>query len=106
MTKKLNLKDKINAILLQAKMHGINSLVLGFKNPVDDQTILHFEQISLNEAVNLCAFGWLQSIKNELKVHPEYKEDYVAIFEDGISDFEKLTARINKRVTNYLAKNK
>ena len=67
---------------------------------------VHFEQIPLNEAVNVCAFGWLNALKGELQAHPEYKEDYAAIFKDGISDFEKLTARINKRVTDYQSKKK
>ena len=96
------LQHKINAIVLQAKMSGINSFVLGFKNPEDNKGTIHFEQIPMGDAVNICAFGWLQSLRNELKAHPEYKEDYAAIFKDAIVDFEKLTAKINKKVAEYI----
>lgn len=95
---------QMSALVALAKTYGLNSFIFSFRNPDNNQFTIHFQNIPLNEAVNICGFGWLQSIRSELKAHPEYKEDYVRIFTEGIADFEALTQKINKRVAEYQAR--
>lgn len=103
--KKIDLPSAINAIALQAKIRGISSFVLGFKDSAKN-AVLHFEQIPLNEAADICGFAWMQVIQNELTAHPEYPKERAAIFQDALADFKKLLAKINKRMAGIKPTNK
>lgn len=98
--------QKVNAIVLQAKEAGVPAIVIAFKDAKTAAPIVHFENIPVSDANSLMGFGWIQSLRMELSLHPEYEKKYAAIFESAIKDFIALTKNINTQVEEYRAKHK
>lgn len=94
----------VSAMVQQAKNLGIESFIFSFPDEKTGQLLTHLEKIKMSDAVNIHAFGWINSIKSELKAHPEYSEKYVKIFIDAIEEFNAITKKINSRVGDYLKK--
>lgn len=98
--------QKVNALVLQAKEAGVQAIVLAFRDTKTGAPIVHFENIPVGDANSLMGFGWIQSLRMELSLHPEYEKKYAAIFENAIKDFVALTKNINSQVEDYRAKHK
>ena len=104
----MNIKHQLNAIILQARASGIEGFVFGFRH-VDPKTgapqyTTHFEKLPMNDAVNICGFGWLKAIDAELSNHPEYNAEFVKIFTDAKLEFLEVTKKINLKVVEFRKK--
>ena len=99
-----DLTRSINAVILQAKAAGLPSFVFSFKDAAGNPTV-HYENIKYADAINLAGFAWMNAIKMELTVHPEYSLEFKNIFEQALKDYVVLIKGVNDKVGAYKEKN-
>ena len=80
---------------------GLPTFVIGA--PPDEDNVIHmrFNNIKMQDALNVINSLFLNAIDIELKNHPEYSKEYASIFQGLKQDFIEIIRKSNAKVEKF-----
>mgnify|MGYP000306592560 CR=1 FL=1 len=100
-------EEKFKIIGTFAKSVGMESFVMGYISERKDNKAnvsTHFQNIQLNDTVQIQISGLHQAITMHIAQHPEFSDAYRQIFQDMLRDLNAVVNNANAKVTQFQQK--
>ena len=102
MANKMTVQEKIELMRSRARASELTNFILAVKN--GQMITFHFEQVVMQDAMQIMISGFHHVINMELERHPEYSKEYREIYAGLAKGFNDLVRSADQKFKDFKKK--